>query len=404
MSTVEGATYLAWTSGWVTSSLLTFACSAYLYRWVLPLNPGWKRLLSAAPVFPIYIFIPWIFDPETQCIGVAVLYCSVTWLASFKLLSFCFDRGPAASPSAHKSLLLFHVSLALPLNLEDSERSDGRKGTGVSQTADSNSNGEVSEKGKVSHSRSSKSPEAHTWQKMLSRCAFKLVLICCLAQLYEHRGNGSLVLRDLLYSVQVYLFTSFVCEGVAAPCQILLGVEFNAHFDQPYLATSLEDFWAHRWNCTVSTLLRQSVYEPTLYGLRWCRGLSQGSNGSESTQLTDQKKPQPPSKSWDPLWARLTAILMSFLISGVMHELAIFYLSSQISGEMTSFFVLNGMATVLERLVKKICGPKRWPAWISTLATLGFIFWTSRYFFFAPIRRIGLDVKVIDNIVGILRM
>ena len=39
------------------------------------------------------------------------------------------------------------------------------------------------------------------------------------------------------------------------------------HFDSPYLATSLRDFWGRRWNLTAANTLRFLVYEPILQGM-----------------------------------------------------------------------------------------------------------------------------------------
>lgn len=34
-------------------------------------------------------------------------------------------------------------------------------------------------------------------------------------------------------------------------------------FDEPYLATSLQDFWGRRWNLMVSSIFRSAIYAPT---------------------------------------------------------------------------------------------------------------------------------------------
>ncbi len=62
------------------------------------------------------------------------------------------------------------------------------------------------------------------------------------------------------YAVQIYCdFSAYtdIAIGVAA----LLGYKFPRNFDQPYRATSLQDFW-RRWHISLSSWLRDYLYIP----------------------------------------------------------------------------------------------------------------------------------------------
>ncbi|KAI3852393.1 hypothetical protein MKX03_018873 [Papaver bracteatum] len=59
----------------------------------------------------------------------------------------------------------------------------------------------------------------------------------------------------------------------------------------------LEDFWGRRWNLAASDILRSNVYEPVRHAIKRS-------------------------------WGVYIAILVTFFISGLMHELLIFYLLS----------------------------------------------------------------------------
>jgi alginate O-acetyltransferase complex protein AlgI len=62
------------------------------------------------------------------------------------------------------------------------------------------------------------------------------------------------------YSMQVYLdFSAY--SDIARGCAKLLGYELPVNFNQPYLATSIADFW-RRWHMTLSRWLRDYLYIP----------------------------------------------------------------------------------------------------------------------------------------------
>lgn len=62
------------------------------------------------------------------------------------------------------------------------------------------------------------------------------------------------------YSMQVYLDFSAYTD-IASGCARLLGYELPQNFNQPYLATSISDFW-RRWHMTLSRWLRDYLYVP----------------------------------------------------------------------------------------------------------------------------------------------
>lgn len=45
------------------------------------------------------------------------------------------------------------------------------------------------------------------------------------------------------------------------------GVKVAPHFDAPFLATSLSDFWSHRWDLVAGNQLRNCVYAPIVEGV-----------------------------------------------------------------------------------------------------------------------------------------
>ncbi|CAA2960022.1 acyl- --sterol O-acyltransferase 1-like [Olea europaea subsp. europaea] len=121
--------------------------------------------------------------------------------------------------------------------------------------------------------------------------------------------------------------TSFFIAWLAMT-RVLIRVEFEPQFDEPYLATSLQDFWGRRWNLMVSNILRPTVYDPVL---------------SISRQVIARK------------WAALPPVLATFLVSGLMHEL-VFYNIGRLkpTGEVMCFFLLHGVSLAMEIGIKKL--------------------------------------------------
>ncbi|KNA19370.1 hypothetical protein SOVF_062260 [Spinacia oleracea] len=152
-----------------------------------------------------------------------------------------------------------------------------------------------------------------------------------------------------------------------------LGLELEPPSDEPYLSTSLQDFWGRRWNRMVSDALRHTVYEPV-----------------RSTVV----------KLVDHMWAQLTGVMATFVVSGLMHELVYYYATrASPTWEVTWFFVLHGVCVGLEMAVKRGLGQKWSLHWaISGPLTVGFVMGTGFWLFFPQLMRNHVDVKATQDI------
>jgi len=72
--------------------------------------------------------------------------------------------------------------------------------------------------------------------------------------------NLQLVVAAVAYAVQIYADFSGYTD-MAIGIALLMGIRFPDNFDQPYSATSIQDFW-RRWHMTLSRWLRDYVYIP----------------------------------------------------------------------------------------------------------------------------------------------
>eukprot|EP00257_Ricinus_communis_P022997 XP_015582871.1 acyl-CoA--sterol O-acyltransferase 1 [Ricinus communis] len=158
----------------------------------------------------------------------------------------------------------------------------------------------------------------------------------------------------------------------AALARAILGLELEPQFNEPYLSTSLQDFWGRRWNIMVTSILRPTVYGPLL---KTC------------SPIIGRK------------WAPVPAIMGTFTVSAIMHELIFYYLGRvNPTWEITRFFVLHGVCLVIEIALKKVVS-RRWqlPRLISTPLTIGFVVVTGFWLFVPQILRCRADTKAFQE-------
>ncbi|KAL1815317.1 hypothetical protein ACET3Z_017891 [Daucus carota] len=265
--------------------------------------------------------------------GPTVFY--LVWLSNFKLILFAFDDGPLAT-SPPLSLLHFTCLALLPI-----------KSSTTSST--------------TSTSQLNKS----------TLVATKVVLLVIIIYAYDLDLHP--YVRLGLYCCHVYLGVELVLAITGFPVRAILGLEIEPQFNEPYLATSLQDFWGRRWNLMVTSILRPTVYNPVLaFSSRCGLGL---------------------------MWVRGPPTFATFLVSGLMHEWIFYYLTRVApTWEVTWFFVIHGVCTAAEVVVKKAAGDRyRLPRPVSTVMTVGFVAVTGVWWFFPQILRNGVEQKAIGE-------
>ncbi|XP_010449475.1 PREDICTED: LOW QUALITY PROTEIN: probable long-chain-alcohol O-fatty-acyltransferase 7 [Camelina sativa] len=184
--------------------------------------------------------------------------------------------------------------------------------------------------------------------------------------LYVHNDVLSLhpALLFCLHPLFVYLLLEILLTLLRMLMStIVLGCDLEPHFHEPYLATSLQDFWGRRWNLIVSSTLRACVYIPVR---RAC----------QSVMSSD--------------YAMLIGVFATFVVSGVAHEVVFFYITREVpTGEVALFFVLHGVCTVAEVAVKRTAFVRRWQVRpvLSWLLTMGLVNGTAGWLFFPQLIR-----------------
>ncbi|KAK7821747.1 long-chain-alcohol o-fatty-acyltransferase [Quercus suber] len=315
---------------WITA--ITSLC--YCYYIVARIPRGMIRLFFLLPVFYLFTMLP--CNLNSFHLGGSTAFF-LGWLGNFKLLLFAFDQGPLSPPLPK---LLHFISIAcLPIKLKQDPPPNTKN------------NKNPSHKNTPKSHNPTKVPRS---MLLVIKILFLSMIICA----YDYRPNLHSYVILVLYCCNTYLVGEIILALAAAPVQAIFGFKIEPQFNEPYLATSLQDFWGHRWNLMVTSILRPTIYIPI-------RRISANVIGSR--------------------WATLPAIISTFIVSGLAHEV-------------TWFFVLHGICTAVEVVVKKAVTNK-WQLHraISGPLTIGFVVVTSFWLFFPQLIRNGMDQKAIKE-------
>ncbi|KAL2495566.1 Acyl-CoA--sterol O-acyltransferase 1 [Forsythia ovata] len=312
----------------------------YLSGKIVP--KGTTRLLSFLPVVGLFLLLP--LKLHSMHLGGLTAFF-IAWLANFKLLMFAFNNGPLSDPSL--SLPRFLAIACLPIKLQNSQSENKNQ---ISQT----------EKG----------------HKSLMNYAIKGLLLALLIKIYDYTHYIHPTIMLGLYCFHVYFCLEITLAIAAVMARALLGAELEPQFNEPYLSTSLQDFWGRRWNLMVSRILRPTVYVPVLI---W------------STNILGRK------------WAPLPAIMSTFVVSALIHELIFYYLGRvNPTWEVTWFFLLHGACLMAEIAVKKsVKGRLHLPRIIATIFTVGFAMITGFWLFFPQLLRCKADERAFAEYVAV---
>ncbi|KAI9123548.1 hypothetical protein K1719_004848 [Acacia pycnantha] len=207
--------------------------------------------------------------------------------------------------------------------------------------------------------------------------AIKSLLLIAVIRSCEYKDHFHPKLVLTLYTVQMYLTLEIIMAVFAAMGRTLLGVELEPQFNKPYLSSSPQDFW-RRWNVMAKNILKLAVYKPTYSILIGVVGRK---------------------------WTSLPAVFVTFLVSGLIHELIFYYLGRlRPTWEITWFFILHGLSVMAEIGFKKqLSGTTlRLPRVVSGPLTIGFVLVTMFWLFFPPLLRCNLFERVLQEYVAVI--
>ncbi|CAH1420435.1 unnamed protein product [Lactuca virosa] len=343
--------------------------------------PGTTRLLAFIPVFCIFFYLPLLLTAVHLC-GTTSFF--ITWLANFKLLLYAFDKGPLFS-NPRLPLSKFILTACVPIKISDKSQNkktstqvngksdesqaNGRRSEGKSDESQVNGKSDESQAGGASKKRK-KSPINYS---------VKFMVFVLLLKIYEYGDQLHPLMKMALFCVHIYVVLDVGLAMVAYLARAIVGFELEPQFDEPYLATSLQDFWGKRWNLMVTGILHPTVYLPvrSISGRFLSRDL-----------------------------ASLPAVTATFIVSGLMHELIFYYLGRlKPTWEVTWFFVIHGVLVSVELVVKRAVGGRfRLPAVVSGPLALGVVMATSFWLFFPPFLRCETELRSCKELVAFMEL
>lgn len=325
---------------WTSALASLFVCNKVTIRLNIP--PGTSRLFPFIPVFCIFFYLPLLLH-TVHFAGTSSFF--ITWLANFKLLLFAFDKGPLYS-NPPLPLSKFIITACLPIKITDntSQKSGSKKISTI-----------------------------------MMNYSVKLMLFILLLKVYQYKDYFNPLIKMTLFCIHIYVVLDIGLAIFAYVARAMFGFELEPQFDDPYLATSLQDFWGNRWNLMVTGILHPTVYLPVR---------------SLSGRFLPKK------------FASFPAVMSTFIVSGLMHELIFYYIGRlKPTWEVTWFFVIHGVLAGVELLVKRMVGGRfRLPAVVSGPLVLGLVVSTSFWLFFPPFLRCDTEIRSCKEFVAFMEL
>ncbi|XP_049380193.1 acyl-CoA--sterol O-acyltransferase 1-like isoform X2 [Solanum stenotomum] len=324
----------------VWTIVLASLCYSHTIAKFIP--KGKSRFVAIIPIVCLFYILPLYLTSIN--LGATTSFF-ITGLATFKLILFAFGKGPLSS-TPPLPLSTFIPLACLPIKLKKYSTSDN----------------------------------VETKKKTISstfNLVTKIALLAILIRVYNHKENLHPKFILFCYCLHIYFMLEIMLNIVSIAVRVVSRVELEPAINNPHLASSLQDFWGKRWNLMVTNILRPTVYDPI------------------HSMVADRI-----SRKWAPL----PAVIATFFVSGLMHEL-IFYYNGRLkpNGEVMMFFLIHGVALSLEIVIKKIFNGKFLvPRIISGPLALSFIIFTSFWLFFPPFLRGNTELKACTEFIAFL--
>ncbi|KAF7149699.1 hypothetical protein RHSIM_Rhsim02G0097800 [Rhododendron simsii] len=355
-------------------SVVVSLCYCYFSAKFIP--KGMPRLLSIIPIVSLFFALPLKLHSANLCGSTAFV---IAWLSNFKLLLLAFGKGPLSHPSL--SLPHFIAIACFPIRIQQNPPPKPHANLDNSLTSRSRDNSYPLEQDGYNsqnpppkgHNRENPNPRiTQNGNTSIWNYAIKVVLVALFWSVYEYSDHIHPKVMLVSYCFHIYFTLEILLATAAAAARALFGLVLEPQFDKPHLSTSVQNFWGRRWNLVASRSLRSTVYEPAL---------------CISAQVIGRK------------WASLPAVMCTFVVSALMHEIIFYYMGRlQPTWEVTRFFLLHGACVVAEIWIKKVVNDRwRLPRLISTPISVGFVMVTGFWLFIPPLLRCKLYARAFED-------
>ncbi|HYF68469.1 MAG TPA: membrane bound O-acyl transferase family-domain-containing protein [Ohtaekwangia sp.] len=182
-------------------------------------------------------------------------------------------------------------------------------------------------------------PFAHLLWKGISRMAAGVILLYASMAVEQNADLEKIFIPQLLLLAGLSLILHFGILNLSAAVWRRLGVNVSELFRSPYKSKSLKEFWGKRWNIAFSEMTTRIAFRPL-------------------KSLVGKEK----------------ALIASFLLSGVLHEIAISFPVNAGFGLPMIYFAIHALAMYLEShaaLVQQITQHRWWShVWVVSLLVI----------------------------------
>ncbi|XP_006644444.1 probable long-chain-alcohol O-fatty-acyltransferase 5 [Oryza brachyantha] len=222
----------------VWTALIVPASAWYARSACRRLRPGFPRLAALLPTFPVFVYLPCLFNSLHLRLFSSFFH---TWLTVNKLVLLALGTGPL-----HPSLPLvpFVLCAGLPIKLRLGQQHAAKRDSSPPQPPP-------------------------PFADLLLPCARSFLFMICLAVAYPHTGWLPVYCVHFLYCIHIFLTLDLVLSSIALASATVLGTGLERQFSTPLAVASVNDFWGRQWNLMAVDLLRASAYEPVR--ARWGR-------------------------------------------------------------------------------------------------------------------------------------
>ncbi|KAL6284126.1 hypothetical protein ACE6H2_015055 [Prunus campanulata] len=222
--------------------ILTNTSLCYCYYIAAKIPKGIIRLISLLPIFYIFIILP--LNLHSFHLGGPTTFFLV-WLGIFKLLLLSFNLGPL-SPTP-PTLVQFISIACLPIKIKQNPPQKSPQNTDLNPlTPQNNTNPSHQTTPKPKKSVNAIDQTLTNVPNKSILLAIKVLLLALVIRTYEYRPRLHPYIILALYCCHMYLGIELLLALSDVPARALLGFELEPQFTEPYLSTSLQDFWGCR--------------------------------------------------------------------------------------------------------------------------------------------------------------
>ena len=169
-------------------------------------------------------------------------------------------------------------------------------------------------------------------------------------QMLEQQSWPSYLINVFIQGFALYFALASGGNLATSLLGVVLGVEQLPMFENPFFTTNIRTFWS-RWNRAIASVLHRIVFGGKNTNIRHASHSTTNEKGKRKDGSVGAAKQQP--KPDARFFQKSLQAVLTFFVSGMLHEYLLYFGSPGLYGWQTLFFILNGLMTVLSTYCRK---------------------------------------------------